>query len=199
MNILRSVRNLCTPAYVYLVMSMISIIIIMFQNAGNETKFCVGSYSCKVASTSFVFICQGLYTAFWTFVLDAICARGYTNISWYLILFPYLLFFIIIGLLILADNKKEGMGLGGKKREEMTDEQRKVNKKCKEKPSFHECIVDKDFCWPYPEGCGINPYLLRKKRKKKKKGGEQEEEEEEQEEEEEEEEEDGDDDDGDDE
>ena len=108
MNLIKIIKKLCTPAYVYLVMSMICIIIIMIQNSGNETQFCVGSYSCQVISTSFVFICQFLYTAFWTFVLDAICRRGYTNISWYLLLFPYILFFIIIGFLILADTKKEG-------------------------------------------------------------------------------------------
>lgn len=149
MNILRSVRNLCTPAYVYLVMSVISIIIIMFQNAGNETKFCVGSYSCQVASTSFVFICQGLYTAFWTFVLDAICARGYTNISWYLILFPYLLFFIIIGLLILADNKKEGMSIT--KNKTKSSKQAKICKKY----NFQECITQKN-CWTGDKGCTVN-------------------------------------------
>jgi len=109
MNITKAIKKLCTPAYVYLVMSMISIIILMAQNAGNDTKFCIGSYTCKVMSTSFVFFCQALYTAIWTFILDSVCKKGYNNISWFLVLFPYLLFFIIIGLFILGDKKKEGM------------------------------------------------------------------------------------------
>jgi hypothetical protein len=112
MNITKAIRKLCTPAYVYLVMSMISIIILMAQNAGNDTKFCIGSYTCKVMSTSFVFFCQALYTAIWTFILDSVCKKGYNNISWFLVLFPYLLFFIIIGLFILGDKKKEGFKEG---------------------------------------------------------------------------------------
>lgn len=112
MNITKAIKKLCTPAYVYLVMSMISIIILMAQNAGNDTKFCIGSYTCKVMSTSFVFFCQALYTAIWTFILDSVCKKGYNNISWFLVLFPYLLFFIIIGLFILGDKKKEGFKEG---------------------------------------------------------------------------------------
>lgn len=116
MNITKAIKKLCTPAYVYLVMSMISIIILMAQNAGNDTKFCIGSYTCKVMSTSFVFFCQALYTAIWTFILDSVCKKGYNNISWFLVLFPYLFFFIIIGLFILGDKKKEGFkeGVAGK-------------------------------------------------------------------------------------
>ena len=149
MKIIKTIQNLCTPAYVYLVMSMISIIIIMFQNAGNDTKFCVGSYSCKVTSTSFVFICQALYTAFWTFVLDAICIRGYTNISWYLILFPYILFFIIIGLMILAD-KKEGFDGIKKKKKKKSKQEKSCNKL-----TFSQCAA-KQNCWPSTSGCIVN-------------------------------------------
>ena len=109
MNIFKTIRKLCTPAYVYLVMSTISIIIIMLQNSGNETSFCIGSYTCRVASVSFVFIAQALYTALWTFILDYVCSKGYSNISWFLILIPYLLFFVIIGIMILTDKNKEGL------------------------------------------------------------------------------------------
>ena len=38
---------------------------------------------------------------------------------------------------------------------------KKIDKKCKE-GFFQDCINDKKNCWPYPESCGINPYLLRK-------------------------------------
>ena len=56
------------PAYVYLVISVIAVVAMMFQNAGNSNKYC-GTYSCQVPSTAGVFIAKGLYIAFWTFAL----------------------------------------------------------------------------------------------------------------------------------
>ena len=32
---MESIRKLCTPAYVYLVISVIAVVAMMFQNAGN--------------------------------------------------------------------------------------------------------------------------------------------------------------------
>ena len=43
-----------------------------------------------------------LKTIFWTFVLNAICKAGYKNLSWFLVLFPFLLLFIALGLLLLT-------------------------------------------------------------------------------------------------
>ena len=102
MNIVKSVRKLCTPSYVYLVLSVLSIVALMFQNAGNTSTFCIGSYDCPVSSTGLVFASQVLYVAFWTFVLNAICKAGYKNISWFLVLVPFIFFFISLGLLVLS-------------------------------------------------------------------------------------------------
>ena len=93
-------KKLCTPAYVYLVISVVSIIVIMFQNGGNTDKYCVGSFECSVPSTSLVFFFEFLYVAFWTFVLDSICKAGHKNFSWFLVLLPFLLFFVLLGLMM---------------------------------------------------------------------------------------------------
>ena len=74
---LKLIKKLCTPAYVYLVISVISIIVLMFQNSGNTDKYCMGSFTCPVNNTSLVFFIEFLYVAFWTFVLDTICKAGY--------------------------------------------------------------------------------------------------------------------------
>jgi len=98
---MESVRKLCSPAYVYLVISVIAMIAMMFQNAGNDGVYQCGTYQCEVPSLAGVFLAKGLYVAFWTFILDAICKAGYKNVSWFLVLLPFVLFFVLIGLLML--------------------------------------------------------------------------------------------------
>ena len=48
-------NNLCSPAYFYLVISMIAIVIMAFQNMGNESVYCLGSYTCNVSSSTLIF------------------------------------------------------------------------------------------------------------------------------------------------
>lgn len=103
---LESIKKLCTPAYVYLVISVLAMLILMVQNGGNTTKYCVGSFNCDVPSTTMVFIVKILYIAFWTFVLNYICKAGYKNVSWFLVLLPFLGFFIGIGLFVLSRGSK---------------------------------------------------------------------------------------------
>jgi hypothetical protein len=98
---LASIRKLCTPAYVYLVISALAMVILIFQNAGNQNKYCIGTFECGVSSTPLVFVGKALYIVFWTFILNAICKAGYKNISWFLVLLPFILFFIMLGLFML--------------------------------------------------------------------------------------------------
>jgi hypothetical protein len=114
---MKTVKKLCTPAYVYLVISVISIVILMFQNAGNKNIFCLGSYECDVPSTGVVFVVQVLYTMFWVFVLNAICSAGYEKVSWFLVLLPYLFLFIALGMLLLGRPVREGLVSEPKPRE----------------------------------------------------------------------------------
>jgi len=96
------IKKLCTPAYVYLVISVIAIIILMFQNGGNTDIYCVGNFECPVPDTAMVFLFNFLYIAFWTFVLDSICKAGHKSISWFLVVFPFILFFVLLGMMMLA-------------------------------------------------------------------------------------------------
>ena len=96
------IKKLCSPAYVYLVISTIAIIVLMFQNGGNSDMYCMGSYECEVPSTALIFFLKFLYVAFWTFVLDSICKAGHKQFSWFLVIFPFILFFILLGLMIAA-------------------------------------------------------------------------------------------------
>ena len=92
--------KLCLPAKLYLILSFLAIIISLFQNYGNTDIYCLGNFSCK-ATTYIVFIVQILYVIFWTWILNIICGAGYTYVSWFLVLFPIILFFIILSTLMI--------------------------------------------------------------------------------------------------
>lgn len=89
-KLLERIRKLCTPAYVYLVISVVTIAVMLGQNLGNKRKYCVGAFSCTVPSTTLMFIVKALTVAFWTIVLNSLCETGYTNLSWFLVILPFL-------------------------------------------------------------------------------------------------------------
>lgn len=104
--LMETVKRLCTPAYVYLVLSIITTVLLMVQNSGNQNTYCVGSFECPVPSTPLIFLVKLMYIAFWTFVLNSICRAGYKQISWFLVLLPFIMFFVIIGMVMLNQGSK---------------------------------------------------------------------------------------------
>jgi hypothetical protein len=97
----RTLKDLCTPASLYFIISMIGLVIVMFQNLSNSNSYNVGSFSCRVPNTFLVFIVKFIYIVFWTYVLNLICKDGHVGISWLLVLLPFILLFVMIGLLML--------------------------------------------------------------------------------------------------
>tara|TARA_B100000902_G_C27020349_1_gene769243 strand:+ start:396 stop:713 length:318 start_codon:yes stop_codon:yes gene_type:complete len=97
-------KKLCTPSFIYFLVSVLSFVLIMIQNLGNTNTFCVGSYSCDVISTFFALVIQAGYILFWTWILDLMCKAGYGEIAWFVLLLPIILFFIIFGILVLYQN-----------------------------------------------------------------------------------------------
>jgi hypothetical protein len=69
----KTLKDLCTPAMLYFVISMIALIVVLFQNLGNTNSYHVGSFSCRVPNTAAVFIVKLIYVLFWTYVLNLIC------------------------------------------------------------------------------------------------------------------------------
>ena len=94
-------RNLCTPSYVYLVISTIALVVMLYQNMGNLDQYCVGTMSCTVSSTVMIFVIKIIYILFWTWILNLICRAGAPGIAWFLVLLPFILMFILISLLFL--------------------------------------------------------------------------------------------------
>ena len=91
--------KLCKPALLYLVISSFAIIIVLFQNIGSK-QFCVGSLSCDVPSITMIFIIKIMYVLFWTWILNLICKSGHTRIAWFLVLLPFIAFFLMILLMM---------------------------------------------------------------------------------------------------
>jgi hypothetical protein len=99
-------RNLCTPSYVYLVVSIIFLSFALIQNYTYSETYCLGSYSCSVPSTMMVFIIKILYVLFWTWVLNLICRAGAPTFAWILVLFPIILMFLLISMFMISNNVK---------------------------------------------------------------------------------------------
>ena len=86
--------KLCLPSKVYLVLSIISIILALLLS--------LCSVLCCSIKLLFVFV--------WTWILNIICKAGYTTVSWVLVLFPIILFFVLVlyyTLIFANENNKQ--------------------------------------------------------------------------------------------
>ena len=103
--------QLCTPSYVYFIISVLAIVIAAVQNMGNNKKYTLGMFSCRVPCCIAVFIVKIVYILFWTWVLNLMCKDGHSEIAWFLVLLPFIMLFVILGLVMSYQkkNKKEGM------------------------------------------------------------------------------------------
>ena len=101
-----NIKELCRPAFIYFVISIVAFAIILIQNIGQPIgKYCMGSFSCDTPSVIAIFILEFIYILFFTWVLDLICKAGYSGISWFLVLLPFILFFLLITLYMLMQNE----------------------------------------------------------------------------------------------
>jgi hypothetical protein len=102
--------QLCTPSYVYFIISVLALTISVIQNIGNNKKYTLGMFSCRVPSCITIFIVKVIYIFFWTWILNLMCKDGHSGIAWFLVLLPFVLLFIIMGMIIVYQKKhiKEG-------------------------------------------------------------------------------------------
>jgi hypothetical protein len=97
----KSLKDLCTPALLYFAISILALLVVLFQNLGHSNSYHVGSFSCRVPNTAAVFIVKLIYVLFWTYVLNLICKDGHIGLSWLLVLLPWLLLFVMMGILMI--------------------------------------------------------------------------------------------------
>ena len=98
----KTLKELCTPALLYFIISVLALVVLLFQNLGDNNSYHVGTYSCNVPNTAVIFIIKLIYILFWTYILNLICKDGHSGLSWLLVLFPFILFFVVIGIMMLS-------------------------------------------------------------------------------------------------
>jgi len=103
----KKLSQLCTPAYIYFIISVIGLTIAAIQNIGNSNKFCLGTFSCRVPSVIAIFIVKIIYILFWTWILNLMCKDGHTNIAWFLLLLPFILLFVLLGMVMVYQKQEE--------------------------------------------------------------------------------------------
>ena len=92
----RTLQTLCTPAYLYFVVSAAAIIISAFHNRANRRTYALGKMRWPVPHTAGVFLVKVAQVLFWTWMLNLMCKAGYPSIAWALVLLPF-----IIGILVV--------------------------------------------------------------------------------------------------
>ena len=93
----KRLKDLCTPAFLYFVISMIGLIVVVFQHISNNNPLGLGSFSShRVPNLTLMIIVKLIYILFWTWILNLICKNGYSSVSWLLVLIPFFLFFSLM-------------------------------------------------------------------------------------------------------
>ena len=93
----RKLKELCTPAFIYFLLSVIGIVASLVSNLGGRSNmYTLGHFSTPVPHTGLVFIIEVIYVLFWTWILNLMCKDGHREIAWFLVLLPFVLFFILM-------------------------------------------------------------------------------------------------------
>lgn len=66
--------KLCTPALLYLILSVIGILIAIFSGF-----------------TFFTILIKVIFVLLWTWILDFLCRKGFGVVSWILVVIPFLM------------------------------------------------------------------------------------------------------------
>lgn len=85
-------KNLCTPAKVYFAIGVLSCIFALFNSMPILAVF---------VKLIFIFI--------WAFLLNLLCSKGYQNLSWFLVLLPYILMLLIVVGVLKQSNATQQM------------------------------------------------------------------------------------------
>tara|TARA_A100001011_G_C14320287_1_gene850247 strand:+ start:7363 stop:7881 length:519 start_codon:yes stop_codon:yes gene_type:complete len=113
--ILNKIAGLCPPAALYLVLSSLSFLGILFQNCNDSTKYIIGDMMVDApCHNAWFFVGKLLYILIWTWLLNMLCNKGFSSVSWFLVLLPFIAMFMILGMMmiILMKQKKEGFREG---------------------------------------------------------------------------------------
>ena len=102
MAALKYFNSLCTPAQLYLGLSVLSILSMCFQNT-NPNIYACGLWSAKTPVHNLVYFAfKIIYIIGWTYLLNVLCKKGYNKLSLLLVMLPLVAMFVLIGLVIVT-------------------------------------------------------------------------------------------------
>ena len=79
-------KQMCTPAQVYLVIAVLAGLLALLNRNSVATV-----------------VVNLLFALVWTFMLSWLCKQGYENLSWFLVLLPYIILLLgILGIMKLS-------------------------------------------------------------------------------------------------
>ena len=84
-------RNLCTPALFYLMISMTGLILTSFGFFGTRSIFCIGKILCNEDNVYIIFLSKIFFILLCTWILNIICRKISSWISWIFVILPILL------------------------------------------------------------------------------------------------------------
>ena len=103
MNLLKKFKNLCAPAQIYLALSILTTLSICYQNISDPNVYACGLMKAESPVNNAVYIMfEVSYVLIWTYLLNLLCKKGYSKISWLFVLLPFIAMFVLIGLLIIS-------------------------------------------------------------------------------------------------
>jgi len=132
--------SLCSPALLYLIIAIISIISMIYSKVNMQT-----------------IAMKGLFVIIYTWFLNFICSKGHSGISWFLVILP----FVIMALFIVTMSNIIG-GKMGQNKEMFID----WNVYCKQDPGFSTCLERRalerrKYCKENPEASGCTESAIR--------------------------------------
>jgi hypothetical protein len=74
---LKSIKSLCTPALIYFVLSVIAFLSMLGK------------------ASLMTLVVKAFFILLWTWFLNYLCKKGHSGISWFLVLFPFILMLMI--------------------------------------------------------------------------------------------------------
>jgi hypothetical protein len=106
--------KICTPAQIYLIVSFILMVLSYFglsaisqqitlNQANNSFLQSLNFTYQKDTRTSYVV--QAVFIVLWTWVLSYLCKKGFSNLSWFLVLLPWILMFLAFFVYIIETVK----------------------------------------------------------------------------------------------
>ena len=106
--------KLCAPSQIYLMISVIMLVLSYFGLSAISQQLNIHqSSSPLLQSLNFTYqkdsrtsyVVQGVFIILWTWVLSYLCRKGYTSLSWFLVLLPWVLMFLAFFIYVIETIK----------------------------------------------------------------------------------------------